>query len=277
MSLYCFQVFRFSTPLEMLVLIATYWDFWTEKLTKITFNPGDKKSAPPEEGEITRDTQRLTASLDQRSASFGIYSAPCISCHAYLGALVKPLPWVFTHTELISETKSSWLNKWVWGAQALVMMPVTGTMRDLWEAAQRHSAMLEVQAFPAFLLPGHLLYAVRDACQSLMLFILCQRLPNFLSLPSLQLLFFRDQGGPGRQQPPASLSATCFGQIPPAAEVPLIHWSLHVCPQGGGHDSHISQPTQKISIKTRIIGGSGYGAEGKSRKWVEVFVCQGEK
>lgn len=94
MSLNRFQVFHFSAPLEMLVLIATYWDPWTEKLPKITFAPGGKKSAPPEEGELTGDscTQRLTASLDQLSASFGIYSSPSISCHACLGAPVKPLP-----------------------------------------------------------------------------------------------------------------------------------------------------------------------------------------
>lgn len=61
------------------------------------------------------------------------------------------------------------------------------------------------------------------------------------------------------------------------SEVPLVHRSLCVCPQGGGHDLHISQTAQKISIKTGIIGGSGHGAEGEGRNRVEIFVCQGEQ
>ncbi|PKK31785.1 potassium channel, two pore domain subfamily K, member 13 [Columba livia] len=53
----------------------------------------------------------------------------------------------------------------------------------------------------------------------------------------------------------------CFAQSPPAAEVPLIHRSSWVCPQGGGHDLHTSQTAQKINIKTRTIEGSVHRAE----------------
>lgn len=67
---------------------------------------------------------------------------------------------------------------------------------------------------------------------------------------------------------------SCFGQISPAAERFLLFLGFYVCPQGGGHDLHISQPAQKISIKTRIIRGSGHGPEKQGGKREEIFVCQ---
>lgn len=161
--------------------------------------------------------------------SFGIYSSPCSSRHAYLGAFVKPsLVGLYSRrTELGDKNPLNCTNEceelrlWPWCQQQ-------DPERGLWEAAQRPNATLEVRAWTAFLLPRHLLYAVRNVW-SPMLFTLCQRLPTFPSLPRLQLLrFFNERGGPGTRQPPTSLPAGCFGQIPPAAERFLSSIGLYV-------------------------------------------------
>lgn len=148
--------------------------------------------------------------------------------------------------------------------------------RDLWEAAQRHRAALGVWALTAFLFPGNLLYAVGDACQSLIALYLVPGAP-YLSIsaqPTAASLFQgtgwgRDMAAP--HFPPHSF----FGPISPAAERFLLSIGFFcVCSHGGGHDLHISQPAWKMFIKTRIIEGSSHGTKREGWKQEEVFVCQ---
>lgn len=106
-------------------------------------------------------------------------------------------------------------------------------------------------------------------CQSSPLFCLCPACSRFFSSKS--------RVGQGCSSPHLPSCQLLWADPTTCREVPLVHRSLRVSPQGGGHDLQISQTAQKISIKTRIVGGSGHGAKGEGRKRVEIVVCQGER
>lgn len=120
-----------------------------------------------------------------------------------------------------------------------------------------------------------MLYAGGDACQSLNAAHPVPGAPHLsiFAQPSAASLlqgtgWDRDMATP--HFPPHSF----FGQISPAAKGFLLCIVFFcICPQGGGHDLHISQPAPKISIKTRIIGRSSNGTERERIESKRKYLC----
>lgn len=84
----------------------------------------------------------------------------------------------------------------------------------------------------------------------------------------------RNRVGQGHGNPSLPSPQLLWADLTSCREIPLVHCFFCVCPQGGGHDLHISQPAPKISIKTRITEGSSHGTEREAGKQEEIFVCQ---
>lgn len=72
--------------------------------------------------------------------------------------------------------------------------------------------------------------------------------------------------GQGHGNPSLPSPQLLWADLTSCREILFVHCFFGMCPQGGGHDLHISQPAPKINIKTRIIGGSGNGTEMEGRK-----------
>lgn len=176
------------------------------------------------------------------------------------------------HTHLSSVIQSSQLNKQSWWA--LAVTPVTGSREGPVGSSPKVSCHTRGVSLIYLSLPRASALLCERCCP--LPFTLCQRLPR-LSVPAQPAALLQRAGAPGHGSPQPPSDWLLWAHPTSCREVPLIHRSLRVCPQGGGHDLRTSQTAQKINIKTRTTGGSVHRAEWEGRKWVKTCVCQGEQ
>lgn len=163
-----------------------------------------------------------------------------------------------------------------WGVQALAMMPEAGSREGHVRSspkAQNYSGNVSLNCISlsrAFALCCRR-YLPVPKCSSP-----CARgSPLFHLCPAyICFSFSRNRLGQGHGSASLPFPQLLWADLTSCWEIPLVHCFFCVCPQGGGHDLHISQPALKISIKTTIIEGSSHGTEREDGKQEEIFVCQ---